>query len=434
MEITSVRQDEINLIGSALRSDKVIDSDPEELRGDHFQDETLGRIWQSLQILRSKGKSTRLSYVVAECPDLDRNALEVCKDAIAVPLGFEAYARRIRRASERRRVIESVDRIRSYAQDIQDEDEFRTTAFDELVGSFGGDLGGGHRTTLEESAREAVNRALVAMKRGGGVSGTRTGFSSLDEPTTGLHAGDLVVLAARPGMGKTTLALNIAFEISKSKRVVFFSLEMPGEHLAGKILATEAGLGAQDLQKGRIAGRAGDLKNTVDGFAASSFTIFDSSIVTLGYLRSRLHQIAASSSDPIGLVVVDYLQLMSADSSKGRTREQEVSAMSRGLKILARDFACPIMVLSQLNRSVESRTDKRPLLSDLRESGAIEQDADMVWFIYRGAYYDDRLPPNDAELIIAKQRRGPICKIDLNFDGNRSRFSEADRRSEFGRY
>ena len=108
--------------------------------------------------------------------------------------------------------------------------------------------------------------------------------------------------------------------------------------------------------------------------------------------------------------------------------------MSRGLKILARDFACPIMVLSQLNRSVESRTDKRPLLSDLRESGAIEQDADMVWFIYRGAYYDDRLPPNDAELIIAKQRRGPICKIDLNFDGNRSRFSEADRRSEFGRY
>ena len=171
----------------------------------------------------------------------------------------------------------------------------------------------------------------------------------------------------------------------------------------------------------------------MDNFKSLGLTVFDKGNVTLGYMRSKLHQLEARTGKKTALVIVDYLQLMSG-GGKQENRVQEVSKISRGLKLLARDFQCPVIALSQLNRSVESRTDKRPMMSDLRESGSIEQDADLVWFLYRDDYYNRDAPKGVSELILSKQRNGPICTIPLMFEGRLSQFTEYTGPGEFDQW
>ena len=420
VKLTQSAESERSLLCAALLKDSVVDVAGEYISPSDFQTEAYGQLWALMMRVRADGKKTKAALLKAE--GADSATIENVETAVASALGFESYAKRIRIASERRQIMRACLSIASMVEDVPEHDGFQTDVFDVLINSFKEDQSKAETVTLREGAEIALRNAIEAMRNGGEVSGLATGFSELDKKTTGLHAGDLVILAGRPGMGKTTFALNVAYDVSARGPVAFFSLEMPADQLAGKILSTEGNIGSQDLQRGQIGHCIDRLGEIAVSFGRRPFHIYDKPGIGIGYIRSKLHQLKAKTGAGPALIVIDYLQLMRGD--KSGNREQEVSGLSRGLKILARDFECPVIVLAQLNRAAESRADHRPMLSDLRESGAIEQDADMVWFAYREAYYDDQADPEAAELIIAKQRRGPLGTVDLRFLGKYSRFLE----------
>lgn len=419
---------ERSLIGASLLSNRVVDVCAEFLKPTDFSVDGFAQLWQTMLEVRAEGKPTKYGQLVAS--GADRAPLDTCVDVVGSHIGFESYAKQIKLAAERRAVVQACISISHYCSEAPEGEAFKSEVLDILLGSFANSGLSRDTYTIDESAEAALRAAVAALERGGDVSGLSVGYPSIDQRTTGLHAGELVILAARPGMGKTTLALNIARAVAGFGQVAFFSMEMPHEQLGGKILSTEAGIGSQDLRTGRIGNAVQALTDACVKMRQLGLTIFDNSAATLGYLRSKLHQLEARTGKKTDLILLDYLQLMGGDS-RSDNRVQEVSKLSRGLKILARDFKCPVIALSQLNRSVEQRTDKRPLLSDLRESGSIEQDADMVWFLYREDYYSDTAAKGVSELIIAKQRNGPLCTVPLSFDGRLSRFDERIEREEF---
>jgi replicative DNA helicase len=243
------------------------------------------------------------------------------------------------------------------------------------------------------------------------VTGVRTGFYKLDTMTAGLQAGDLIVLAARPSMGKTALALNIAEHVAvhETLPVVIFSMEMGASQLALRMVGSLGRIDQQRLRTGALRDDEwGRLSEAVERLAKVSIFIDESGSLSPTELRARARR-QARQYGQLGLIVVDYLQLMSgSEGTNEENRATVIGEISRALKSLAKELKCPVLALSQLNRSVESRTDKRPMMSDLRESGAIEQDADVIMFIYRDEYYNkDSKEPGVAEIIIAKQRNGP---------------------------
>ncbi len=269
------------------------------------------------------------------------------------------------------------------------------------------------------------------------LTGTASGFNDLDEITGGFQPGNLIIVAARPSMGKSALVTNVAENVSlhpdRPRPVALFSLEMSESELAQRFIASNAGIKGDDLRKGRLRDER-KWKRVLEAasrYSAAPLFIDDSSDISILEIRAkarRLHQQMLAEYGGLGLIIVDYLQLMRPD---GRTdsRVEQVGQMSRGLKILARELEVPVIALSQLSRGVESRTDKRPLLSDLRESGQIEQDADLVVFIYRDEYYypetTDR--PGEAELIISKHRNGSLGDVPLVFQGEFPRFRGMSR-------
>ncbi len=251
------------------------------------------------------------------------------------------------------------------------------------------------------------------------VTGVRTGFFDLDRMTAGLQPGDLVVLAARPSMGKTAFALNIAEHVAVNEGLpaVVFSMEMGASQLALRMVGSLGRIDQSGLRTGRLRDDEwGRLTEAVDKLGQASIFIDESAALTPGELRARARR-QARQCGKLGLIVVDYLQLMSGSSSNEENRATVLGEISRGLKSLAKELKCPVIALSQLNRSVETRTDKRPMMSDLRESGAIEQDADVIMFIYRDDYYNKETSkePGVAEIIIAKQRNGPVGTVKLTF-------------------
>ena len=251
------------------------------------------------------------------------------------------------------------------------------------------------------------------------VTGVRTGFYDLDRMTAGLQKGDLIVLAARPSMGKTAFALNIAetVAVQEGLPVLVFSMEMGASQLALRMVGSLGRIDQQHLRTGALRDDEwGRLTEAVDKLAKAQLYIDETPALNPVEVRARSRRMARQFGR-LGLIVVDYLQLMSGtNSSSGENRATEISEISRGLKALAKELQCPVMALSQLNRSVESRTDKRPMMSDLRESGAIEQDADVITFIYRDDYYNkESKEPGVAEIIIGKQRNGPVGTIKLTF-------------------
>ncbi|MCW5631820.1 MAG: replicative DNA helicase [Rubrivivax sp.] len=252
------------------------------------------------------------------------------------------------------------------------------------------------------------------------VTGVRTGYFDLDRLTAGLQRGDLIVLAARPSMGKTAFALNIAEHVSVKEElpVLVFSMEMGASQLALRMVGSLGRINQQHLRTGRLADDEwGRLAEAVDNLAKAQVYIDETPALTVAELRARARRMARQFGSTPGLVCVDYLQLMSGTSGSGENRATEIGEISRGLKALAKELQCPVMALSQLNRSVESRDNKRPLMSDLRESGAIEQDADTIMFIYRDEYYIKGacMEPGVAEIIVAKQRNGPVDTVKLTF-------------------
>jgi replicative DNA helicase len=273
---------------------------------------------------------------------------------------------------------------------------------------------------------ELVRVQALANNGAGSVTGIQTGFSRLDEMTAGMQRGDMIVLAARPSMGKTALALNLAQNAALLSEVAvgIFSLEMGREQLVARMLCTQGEVDATRLRTGNL--RPEDwskLDAASEVLRRCSIHIDDTPGITLSELRGRARRL--SQQEPkLGLIVIDYLQLMQADDPR-IPRTQQVSDISRGLKALAKDLRVPVVALSQLNRGVEERADKRPLPSDLRESGAIEQDADVILFIYRDDYYNkDSADKGLAEVIIAKQRNGPTGTVKLAYMGQFARFDD----------
>ena len=264
-----------------------------------------------------------------------------------------------------------------------------------------------------------------AERNKGGVVGLPTGFKQLDEKTAGLQKSDLIIVAARPGMGKTAFALNIAAQsaIKADASVMIFSLEMSQEQLGQRLLAMEAKVESEKLKKGTLELKDWDSINlALNQLNATKIVIDDTPGVSIMEMRNKCRRMKAEMG--LDLIVVDYLQLMTFD---GRTdsRQQEISALSRHLKLLAREMNCPVIVLSQLSRAPEQRQDKRPMLSDLRESGSIEQDADIVIFLYRDDYYNENTEkPGVCEVNIAKHRSGPTDRIELTWVARYTKFSD----------
>lgn len=271
---------------------------------------------------------------------------------------------------------------------------------------------------IKKVVLNAMDKIVAASKVHGNVTGVATGFTDLDVRTAGFQPADLILLAARPSMGKTALALNIAgnVAIKDGKHVAIFSLEMSKEQLTNRLFSMESRVDAQKIRTGDLTdGEWTDLIESAGVIGNSGLLLDDTPAITVAEMRSKCLKFKMEYG--LDMVMIDYLQLMSSSGSKNvDSRQQEISEISRSLKALARELAVPVVALSQLSRAVESRTDKRPMLSDLRESGAIEQDADVVMFIYRDDYYHpDSADKGIAEIIIAKQRNGPVGTIQLKW-------------------
>ncbi|MDP9439594.1 MAG: replicative DNA helicase, partial [Actinomycetota bacterium] len=293
-----------------------------------------------------------------------------------------------------------------------------------------------HLAPVSQLAPGALEMIQRLYEQEGEVTGVETGFEDLDRLTTGFHKSDLVVLAARPAMGKTAMALNAIWHASGEKKmpVAIFSLEMSKEQLVQRLISQTTRIPAQALRSGNV--KAEDWPKLLRGVAQVSeapIWIDDTAGVTLMEMRAKVRrlasQLSAQGGPPLSLVVVDYLQLMIGQGSRNDNRQQEIAEISRGLKVLARDLDVPVLAIAQLSRAVESRHDKRPMLSDLRDSGAIEQDADMVMFLYRDEYYN---PDSDdkgiAEVIVGKHRNGPTGKVQLAWLEQYTKFASLARR------
>jgi replicative DNA helicase len=329
----------------------------------------------------------------------------------------------------------------------------------------GGDAAVGSVKSFAQASLTALQTAEKALNSGGGVSGITTGISSVNAKIGGLHDSDLMILAGRPGMGKTSFATNIAYNAASrwlrdhedgvppekniGAKVAFFSLEMSADQLATRILAEQSGVSGEALRMGKISKEQfQQLARAVQELQKLPLYIDDTAGLTIASLRTRARRLQRRHD--IGFIVVDYLQLLQGSSKSGDNRVQEISEISRGLKTLAKELNVPVMALSQLSRQVESREDKRPQLSDLRESGSIEQDADMVLFVFREDYYVAAKEPKRpmegddikihaaheewasemervfglAEVIVAKSRHGSTGKIRLQFDAKTTKFHD----------
>ena len=268
---------------------------------------------------------------------------------------------------------------------------------------------------------------LYARDNPSDITGTATGFTDLDRMTSGLQAGDLIIVAGRPSMGKTAFSINIAENVAMDSKlpVAIFSMEMGATQLAMRMLGSVGKLNQHDLRTGRLQDDDwGRLTHALGKLNDAPIHIDESAALSALDLRARSRRLSRQNNGQLGLIVVDYLQLMSSNAGKAsENRATEISEISRSLKALAKELHVPVIALSQLNRSLEQRPNKRPVMSDLRESGAIEQDADLILFIYRDEVYNNDSPDKGkAEIIIGKQRNGPIGKVELAFRGEYTRF------------
>ena len=287
---------------------------------------------------------------------------------------------------------------------------------------------------VSDVVKSALTQIEAAFDADGAVTGLGTGFRDLDKKTHGLHPGDLVIIAARPAMGKTSFALNVATNAAllHGASVAIFSLEMPAEQLAQRMMAAQARIDVSRMRSGNLSDDDWPrLVTAADDLSRASVFMDDTPGVSPSTVRAMCRRIARRNN--LDLVLIDYLQLMSGDQ-KGQSREGEISYISRSLKHLAKELSCPVVALSQLNRGPEQRTDKRPLMSDLRESGAIEQDADIIMFLYRDEVYNKAIEEDRrgvAELIISKHRNGPTGTVELKFWNAHTRFDNLARDPDY---
>jgi replicative DNA helicase len=470
-------QAEQALLGALLANNRAYERVSEFLLAEHFADPIHGRIYQAISRRIERQELADPITLKAEfehsgiLEEVGGTAyLAQLVSAMVGIINAGEYGRAVTDAWLRRQLIDIGEEIVNDAFGADNElnaTEQMETAEQKLfdLAAKKGDSGG--FVTFENALTEAIHHAEKAFHAQGGISGLTTGLRDLDRKTGGMHPSDLVILAGRPGMGKSALATKVAFGAARSimdearargadvvpkSTVAIFSLEMSAEQLAGRLLSENARVSGDRIRRGEIEQKDFDRFVQVSRELGSlPLVIDDTPAITMSALRTRCRRLKRTRG--LSMVIIDYLQLMRpAAGTRPENRVLEISMITQGLKALAKELEIPVIALSQLSRAVESREDKRPMLSDLRESGSIEQDADMVMFVYREEYYiQQRMPKqiafdndekfhaavekwqsdmaavhNRAELIIEKQRHGPTGKIDLFFEGEFTRFDNID--------
>ena len=414
-------ESEQSVLGAMLMDSQAISSASEILTGDDFYNKQYGVIFDSMVELQNSGSAVDLITLQEKLKEKnvppEVSSLSYVRefiDAVPTSANIKAYATIVHEKAVLRKMIRTNDEISNCCYEGKEELGNILDAAEKKIFDVVKRRGSSDFVPIEDVVMNALDAIERAGKAKGETTGVPTGFKDLDYATAGLQPSDLVLIAARPSMGKTAFALNIALHASmkEKRKVAMFSLEMSKEQLVNRFLAMESKVSSQKI-------RIGDLNPSewqalsvgATEVAGASVVIDDTPGITPGELRSKCRKLKLEKG--LDLIIIDYLQLMSG-SGKTDSRQQEVSDISRSLKSLARELNVPVVALSQLSRKVEDRTDKRPMLSDLRESGAIEQDADVVMFLYREDYYNKETENvNVSEVIIAKQRNGPTTTIKL---------------------
>ena len=347
-------------------------------------------------------------------------------NAVPTAANVTYHAKIVKEKAELRRLISAATEIAGAAYEDADSVENIMDAAEKKILSVAGSQNGGAFESMKSIVMRTFERINVLYESKGGLTGLSCGFKDLDKLTSGLQKSDLILVAARPSMGKTAFTLNIASYVGlHGGKVAFFSLEMSKEQLMQRMLCAEGGIDATRLRTGQLDAKEWNrLVETAGRLSRAPIYIDDTAGITVMELRSKARRLKAEHG--LDLIIIDYLQLMQGRPSRnGDNRQQEISEISRSLKALARELDVPVIALSQLSRSVESRQVKKPMLSDLRESGSLEQDADIVMFLYREDYYDkDTENKNITEIIIAKHRNGPVDSIQLFFQKEYTKFRD----------
>lgn len=350
-------------------------------------------------------------------------------NAVPTSVNAQHYGRLVEAASLRRKMIGAASTIANLAYDEAEDINIVIDRAEQALFSISEERTTRDLMPIKQIAREYLERIEQLQQRGDDIIGVPTGFTDLDRLLGGLNKSDLVIIAARPGMGKTSLqnAIALTAALKHGKRVAIFNLEMSGEQLLQRMIAAETRIDSQRLRRGQLAdGEWPIFYEAVGRLSESRIFIDDTPSVSPNQLRTKCRRLYAEHG--LDLVMIDYLQLMQAEYTTNN-RVQEISEISRGLKMLARELDVPVVAAAQLSRAVEQRQDKRPLLSDLRDSGSIEQDSDIVMFIYRDEYYnpENTERPNIAEINIAKHRNGPTGTIDLYWHSKLATFKNLQR-------
>ncbi len=432
---------EQSVLGSVLVDNAVLERLEGLIQADAFYKLGHQKIWRAMERLAAAGEPidlVTLSEELKRAGELDEvggyTYLVGLAEQTPTAAYAEHYARIVAEKAALRRLIAAAGEVMRLAYD-------EAGSLEEILDKAGQKIlevqrDGGRRdfAAMNELVHQTFEHIHRLYENQGAPTGVRTGFRELDRMIGGLEPGSLTIIAARPSMGKTSLALTIAQHAALKENVPvgIFSLEMPAIQLVTRIITAEARIDMNRLRQGQLSER--DFQRLVDvagRISEAPIYIDDTPDLTLLELRARARRLAAQYQ--LGLIVVDYLQLMSgaAGSVKSENRQQEIAAISRGLKSLARELEVPVVALSQLSRAVESRPNKRPMLSDLRESGSIEQDADLVLFIYRDEYYNPHSEKAGiAEIIVGKQRNGPTGTVELQFHAAHVRFNDLAREEE----
>ena len=412
------------VIGSMLMDRDAMESALEILQPDDFYGRQYGTLFQAIRELNTENKPVDLVTLQERLKENnvpeEISSLEFVRDLVnAVPTSANVkyYAKIVKEKSLMRRLIRTTEEITAQCYQGTDNVEALMDSTEKKIFNLMQSRGGGDFTPIRQVVINALERIEAASKQNGSITGVSTGFIDLDYQTSGMQPSDLILVAARPSMGKTAFVLNMAQHMAFRDNITtaIFSLEMSKEQLVNRLFSLESKVDAQVLRNGRLEDSDWErLIESAEIIGNSNLIIDDTPSISIAELRSKCRKYKMEMN--LGVIIIDYLQLMSGSSGgkSSTSRQQEISDISRSLKAVARELNVPVIALSQLSRAVEQRDDKRPMLSDLRESGAIEQDADVVMFIYRDDYYNkESEKKNIAEIIVAKQRNGPVGTVEL---------------------
>ena len=432
---------EQSVVGAMLMDRDAITTASEIICGDDFYQTAYGVIFDSVVELFNEGKPVDLITLQNRLKEKDVpeeiSSLEFVRDLLAaVPTSANVkyYAEIVAEKSTLRKMIKMNEEIANACYLAKEPVEAIMERTEKKVFELVQNRNNGDFVPIKQVVLNALEKIEKSSKSKGTVTGIPTGFIDLDYKTSGLQPSDLILVAARPSMGKTAFVLNIAQHVAfrQNKTVAIFSLEMSKEQLVNRLFSLESYVDAQLLRTGNL--KDSDWEKLIEGagiIGRSNLIIDDTPGISISEMRSKCRKYKLEHN--LELIIIDYLQLMSGSvGGRSESRQQEISDISRSLKALARELHVPVISLSQLSRAVEQRPDHRPMLSDLREAGAIEQDADVVMFIYRDDYYNkDTEHVNEAEIIIAKQRNGPIGTVTLTWLPQYTKFANSQRKQDY---